>query len=89
MERVPTVVLWERTQLVSMRMQVLSIASISGLRIRHCRELWCKSSYVVGRRPGSDPELLWLWRKPAAIALTRPLAWELPHATGATLKRQK
>jgi len=42
----------------------------------------------VGRRCGSDPELLSLWRKPAAIALIRPLAWELPYAEGAALKRQ-
>ena len=27
------------TQLVSMRMQVQSLASLSGLRIQHCREL--------------------------------------------------
>ena len=31
-----------RTQLVSMRMQVPSLASLSGLRIWHCRELWCR-----------------------------------------------
>ena len=38
----------------------------------------------VGHRGGSDPALLWLWHRPAAIALIRPLAWELPQA----LKRQ-
>ena len=27
-----------------------------------------------------DPVLLWLWGRPAAAALIRPLAWELPHA---------
>ena len=27
--------------LVSMRMRVRSLASLSGLRIRHCSELWC------------------------------------------------
>ena len=30
--------------------------------------------------------LLWLWRRPAAAALIRPLGWEPPHATGAILK---
>ena len=25
-----------------------------------------------------DPTLLWLWLKPAAVVLIRPLAWELP-----------
>ena len=40
---------------------------------------------VVCRR-GSDPELLWLWYKVAAVVLFRPLAWELPYAMGAALK---
>ena len=30
--------------------------------------------------------LLWLWCKPAAAALIRPLARELPHAESAALK---
>ena len=37
----------------------------------------------------SDPALLWLWGRPTAAALIRPLAWELPYARGAVLKRQK
>ena len=40
----------------------------------------------VGRRGGLDLALLWLWCKPAAIALIRPLAWELPYAAGMALK---
>ena len=32
----------------------------------------------VGHRRGSGPTLLWLWRRPVAIALIRPLAWEPP-----------
>ena len=43
----------------------------------------------VGRRSGSDSALLWLWHRPAALALIRPLAWEPPYAVGAALKRQK
>ena len=43
----------------------------------------------VGRRQDVDPALLWLWRRLAATALIRPLAWEPPYATGAALKRQK
>ena len=27
-----------------------------------------------------DPELLWLWRRPAAVALIPPLEWEFPYA---------
>ena len=30
-----------------------------------------------------------LWCRPAAVAPVRPLAWELPYATGAALKRPK
>ena len=43
----------------------------------------------VGRRHGSDLALPWLWHRPAAIALIRPLTWEPPYAVGAALKRQK
>ena len=41
----------------------------------------------VGRWLGSDPELLWLWHRPAATAPIRPLAWEPPYVAGAALKR--
>ena len=42
----------------------------------------------VGRRCGSDPMLLWLWRRLAGIAPIRPLfAWERPYAAGAALKK--
>ena len=37
----------------------------------------------LGRRAGLDLALLWLWRRPTAIALIQPLAWEPPK------KRQK
>ena len=40
----------------------------------------------AGHSRGSDPTLLWLWCRPAAVALIQPLAWELPYATGAALK---
>ena len=43
----------------------------------------------VGRRRSSDLVLLWLWCRPVAAALIRPLARELPWATGLALKRQK
>ena len=49
---------------------------------------------VAGLIPGlaqwvKDPELLWLWCRPAATAPIKPLAWEPPYAAGAALKRQK
>ena len=43
----------------------------------------------VGRRHGWDPVLLWLWCRPAAVALIRPLAWEPPYASREALKRKK
>ena len=43
----------------------------------------------VGCRRGSDRALLWLWYRPAATAVIRPLACELPYTVGAALKRQK
>ena len=45
----------------------------------------------VGHRYGSDPELLWLWHRPAATAPApiRPLAWEAPYAVGATQEKAK
>ena len=46
-------------------------------------------SYGVGHKCGSNPVLLWLWYKPAAVALMRPLAWESPYAAGAALKSKK
>ena len=45
--------------------------------------------YGVGHRQGSDPLLLWLWCRLAAVAPFRPLIWETPYAAGAILKRQK
>ena len=43
----------------------------------------------VGRRHSWDLAWLWLWCRLAATALIHPLAWELPHAAGAALKKQK
>ena len=43
----------------------------------------------VGHRCGSDPALLWLWRRPAVAALILPLAWEPPYAMGAALKKKE
>ena len=43
----------------------------------------------VGCRLGLDPKLLWLWCRPAAVALVLPLACEPPYAEGAALKSKK
>ena len=47
----------------------------------------------MGSIPGlaqwiGDLALLWLWRRPAAVAPIRPLDWELPYAEGEALKNQ-
>ena len=43
----------------------------------------------VACRCGSDPALLWLWHRPATVALSQLLAWEPPYATCAALKKGK
>ena len=43
----------------------------------------------VDHRHGSDRALLWLWCRPAAVALIGPLAWELLCAERVALKRKK
>ena len=43
----------------------------------------------VGHRWDLDPMLLWLWRRLAALAPIRPLAWEPEYAMGEVLKSKK
>ena len=62
-----------------MRTWVLSLGSLSGLRIPRCHELWCSQ----------DPELLWLCCGLAAVAPIQLLAWELLCASGVAIKRKK
>ena len=55
---------------------------------------WVKGSGVVmscgvGHRHASDPALLWLWCRLGATVTIRPLAWELPYATGMALEKAK
>ena len=42
----------------------------------------------VGHRLSSDPTLLWLWHRLAAVAPILPLSWRLPYAAD-VLKKQK
>ena len=46
---VPDVAQWKGIQLGTVRLRVRSLASLGGLRIQHCHELWCRSHM----RPGS------------------------------------
>ena len=43
----------------------------------------------MSSRCGLDPTLLWLWCRPAAVALIPPVAWELPYAADVALKSKK
>ena len=52
---------------------------------------WVKDPVLkrsIGHRCGSDLAWLWLWCGLAAVAPIQPLAWELPYAMGAALKRK-
>ena len=66
-----------------MRLQVRSLAYAQ----------WVKDlalpSCGVDHRPGSDPELLWLWHRPAATVPIRPLAWEPPYVSETVLEKAK
>ena len=62
------------TDIVSVRMRIRSLALLSGLRIQSCHKP------QPSHRCGSEPVLLWLWRRPAAAAPIQPLAGELPYA---------
>ena len=66
-----------RTQLVSMRLQVWSLALPSAVRIWRCLEL-------SGRL-----QMLWLWRRPAAAVSIQPLAWERHMPQVWPLKKKK
>ena len=68
---------WKGIQLGTMRLRVRSLALLSGLRIRRCYELWCRSQTQL-----RSCVFLWLWCRPAAVAPIRSLAWKPPYAAG-------
>ena len=73
----------QEPHMTSVKMQVQSLFSPSGLRIWHCH------SCSVGCRCALDLMLPWLWCRLAAVAQIRPLAWELPYAAGRAVKRKQ
>ena len=75
---VPIMAQRKRIRLGAMRLQVPSLASLSGLRI-----------FGVCQRYSSDPVLPWLWCRPAAAAAIQLLTWKLAYAAGVALKRKK
>ena len=66
-----------------MKLQVQSLASLIGLRIWCCPELWCRSKMWLGSG------MAWLCQRLAAVAPIGPLAGEPPYAAGVTLKKKK
>ena len=87
------------TKIIHQEFSLWPIGSESDRYPRGCRfdpwprlEHWESGVAVscgVGCRCGSDPALLWLWRRPAATALIWPLAWEPPYAAGAAQENGK
>ena len=73
----------EMNPLVSLRTRVWSPASLSGLGIWPCRELWYRLQTWLGLM------LLWLWNRLTAVALILPLAWELSYTVGVALKNKQ
>ena len=53
-----------------MRLRVQFLALLSGLKIRRCSELWCRSQTWLGSQVA------------VAVAPIRPLAWEPPYVAG-------
>ena len=70
---IPVVAQWKWIRLASMRMWVWSLLLLSG----------------VGWGCGSDPSFLWLWCRPAAVALIPHLVWKLLYAVSAAQKAKK
>ena len=73
---------WKQIRLGTMRLWVQATPGLAQ---------WVKNwafavSCGAGHRHGLDPTLLWLWRRLAAVAPIKPLAWEPPCATGVALK---
>ena len=73
----------KQTWLGSTRTQVQSLASLSGLRIRHCRELWCRSQTRLGS------SIAVMWCRPATTAPVGTLAWEPPYNPENPTKHKK
>ena len=66
-----------------MRMQVLSLASFSGLSKWYCHKLQCSLQMWLGSCIAVAVDRL------AAAVPIQPIAWELQYAAGEVLKRHK
>ena len=66
----------KQIQAGTMRLRVRSLASLSGLRIQRCHELWCRLQMRL------QSGIAVVWR-------TGPLVWKPPYAPGMALKINK
>ena len=62
---------------------IRSLASLSGLRIWRCREMWHRLQMQL------DLVILWPWHRLADASLIQSLAWEFPYTIGVAIKRKK
>ena len=80
---VPVVVQRKQIRPGTMRLQVQSLALLSGLRIWPCHELWYRSKTQL------RPCVAVAVAVAGTVAPIRLLAWETPSAASAALKRKK
>ena len=64
-------------------------SSLCGSAVRNLAGIYEDAGSIPGLFQWiKDPVLLCLWHRPEATALIQCLTWELPYATGGTLKIQ-
>ena len=63
-------------------MQVQSLASLSGLRIQHCHNLWCRSEVQLGSAVAVSVA------QAGSCSSNSTPTWNLPYAVGMALKRK-
>ena len=81
---VPVMAQQKQIQPGTMRLQVQSLGSLSGLRIPHCRELWCSSQTPLIALIAAA-----MCCRLAAVSPIWPLAWGPPYASSEALKTKK
>ena len=70
----------KQSRLGAMRLRVQSLALLSGLRIRCCYELWCRSQMRLGSYVAVCS---------CGVALIGPLAWEPSYMALKSKKKKK
>ena len=78
--RVSFVDQWVTNLTISMRILVWSLTLLSGLRIQHCHELWCRSQTQI------RSDIAMAVAVASSYSSHSTLSWELPYSTSVTLK---